>query len=69
MHLLYPDGRTQEVLIALRALLSGNQCAVGFGPESLSDLLYQERLLPYRADASEIEFALEALRAEDEVLS
>lgn len=65
---LYPTGRTQEVLVALRGLLSRNPSAAHFGAESLSELLYQERFLSYRADPAELEPAIEALRVEGEVL-
>lgn len=65
----YTDDRTQEALIALRGLLSRNQCASHFGPETLSELLYAEGNLSRRMDAFEVEYALEALRVEGEVLA
>ena len=69
MHPLYPVGRTQEVLIALRELLSRNQCAAHFDLETLSELLYEERLLSCRPEPSEVQAAREALLVEDEVLA
>ena len=69
MHPLYAAARTQEVLIALRELLSRNQCAAYFDLETLSELLHEERLLFYRPGLSEVEAAREALLVEGEVLA
>lgn len=66
---LYPDDRMQEVLIALRGLLSRNPCAAEFGSETLSRLLCEEHLLAHRAPSHEIECAMEALCVEGEVLA
>ena len=65
---LYPAARTQEVLLALRELLSRNRCAAHFDSETLSELLHEERCLSYRPAIHELECALEALRIEGEVL-
>ena len=65
----YSTGRTQEALIALRVLLSQNPCAIRFGPETLSDLIYTEGCISRRMAVQEVEWALEALRVEGEVLA
>ncbi len=64
----YSNGRTQQILIALREFLSRNPCASWFGAETLSELLYAERYLPHYVDVSEVECLLDALRVEGEVL-
>jgi hypothetical protein len=66
---VYPEGRAQEVLIALRGLLSRHPCAARFCTEQLSELLYEERYLTYRVAEYEVECALEALSFESEVLA
>lgn len=65
MHSLYPDGRTQEVLAALRALFSRCPQAMSEGSQTQARLLWEGRYLPRWPADHEIETALEALRDED----
>jgi hypothetical protein len=62
------DDSTQELMLAMRALLSRNPCAASFGAETLVELLYLEHWLPCRVGTPEVECSLEALRIEGEVL-
>jgi hypothetical protein len=54
-----------EVYLVLRELFRKNPCAVRFGAETLSRLLFAERYLARRPAVFEIEAVLEALRDED----
>ena len=63
----YSNGRT-EGLIALRELFSRNPRAAQVGPETLSDLVYEEGYLSRKIAVHELECALEALIVEGEVL-
>ena len=60
---------TPEVLVAVRELLGRNSCAAHCGAEMISSLLYAECYLPYSAASHEVEWALEVLCVEDEVLA
>ena len=51
--------------LALRELFRKNPCAVRFGAETLSRLLFAERYLARRPAIFEIEAVLDALRDED----
>ncbi len=64
----YTSDRTQGALLALRELFSRNPCAARFGADTLSELLYKDRYLRRRVDASEVECVLEVLRVEGQVL-
>ncbi len=66
---LYSSDPAQEVLVALRDLLSHNPYAAYFGAETLSDLLYEGRYLSFSAAVHEVECVLQALQIEGEVLS
>ncbi len=66
---LYSSDPTQEVIMALRDLLSHNPCAAYFGAEILSESLYEEHYLSSSAAVHEVEYALEALRIEEEIVS
>jgi hypothetical protein len=67
-HRSIPDDSTQDLLIAVRSLVSAHPCAASLGAETLSELLYVERWLPYLADVHEVESILAALRIDGEVL-
>ena len=54
-----------EVYLALRELLRKNPCAMRFGAETLSRLLFAERYLARRPAEFEIEAVLDTLRYED----
>lgn len=60
---------TPAVLLAVREFLSRNPCAARFGAETISRLLYEDRYLSYCAAVHEVEYALEALFVEGEVLA
>jgi len=49
------------MFLALKELFSRNPCSMSFSIETLSKLIYEERLLSYRAAVREIECALVAL--------
>ena len=60
---------TPEVLAAVRKLLGRNPCVTYFDEETISSLLYQERYLPYRVAAHEVECVLEVLPIDGEVIA
>ena len=64
----YTSERIQAALIALRGLLSRNPCAAQFGAETLAGLLYAEGYFSHRLNVQEVEWALEVLRVEGEVI-
>jgi hypothetical protein len=67
---VYTTTDSIEVLLALRELFSRNRVAESFNNKKLAELIYRERLLPYRVAAHDVEIALEVLRgARDEVLA
>ena len=67
---VYTTTDSIEVLLALRELFSRNRVAESFNNKKLAELIYRERLLPYRVAAHDVEIALEVLRGtRDEVLA
>ena len=60
---------TPEVLVAVRELLGRNPCAVHFGAETSSRLLYVEHYLPYCVAGHEVKCVLEVLRIDGEVIA
>jgi hypothetical protein len=62
------NSEPQTVLDALRSMLSQYPQAATAGPETLAELHYERRFLPYRPETFEVEAALEALTIEGEVL-
>jgi hypothetical protein len=64
----YSNSGSQELLIALRGLLSRNPSAAQFSAETLAGLLYAEGYFPRRLNVQEVECALDVLRVEGEVL-
>ena len=67
-HKIVQDDPTQELLIAMRAFFSKNPCAAAFSVETISKLLHKEHYLSRPTTEYEVEGAVEALRAEEEVL-
>jgi hypothetical protein len=63
-----PTDNAAEVLVSLRDLFSHYPNAAHNGPEALSRLLLDQRLLPYEPSPNEVEAALEALVFEGRVL-
>ncbi len=65
----YKTSRERDnVLLALRELLSLRREAVDAQAEVLADLLYEQLFLSHRPEVFDVEVALEALRIEGEVL-
>jgi hypothetical protein len=66
---LYPTEPTarDDVLPALRDLLSQHPATMRSAADTLARLLWILRYLPYRPETFEVEAALEALRIEGEV--
>ncbi len=60
---------TDEVLPALRDLLSHHPAAASSSPEKLARRLYVLRYLPFRPEVCEVAAALEALCIEGEILA
>ena len=60
---------TPEVLAAVKELLVRNPCAVHFGAETISRLLYVEHYLPHRVAGHEVDRVLEVLRIDSEVVT
>jgi len=58
-----------EIFLSLRELFSTNRIAESFDNETLAELLYRERYVSRRVDASEVEAAREALLTNDELLA
>lgn len=58
-----------NVLPAVRELISNSPEAACCGAETVAELLYTGRFLPYRPAIFAVEAALEALRVEGEILS
>jgi hypothetical protein len=58
----------EEVLPAVRELISWHPTAAYKSPNTLARLLWILRYLPYRPEIFKVETALEALRVEGEVL-
>ena len=54
----------EDVLPALRELLSQHPAVTYKSPDTLARLLWMLRYLPYRPETFEVEAALEALRIE-----
>jgi len=67
---LYPSEPTapEDVLPAVRELISEHAAAAYKSSETLARLLWVLRYLSYRPEVFEVEVALEALRVEGEVL-
>ena len=63
-----PTDNAADLLVSLRDLFSHYPSAAYDGPEALSRLLLDQRLLPYEPSPSEVEAALEALMFEGRVL-
>jgi hypothetical protein len=58
----------QTVLGALRSMLSQHPQATTAGSETLAELLYERRFVPYRPAVFDVDVALEALRVEGDLL-
>lgn len=61
------DSRNDEVLPAVRELLSHHPAAQSCGAEALARMLHVLRFLPYRPAPCEVGAALEALLVEGEL--
>ena len=59
---VYTAADSLEVFPVLSELLAKNRCALEFGAETLTELLYAEHYILRRVAAHEVEIALEALR-------
>jgi hypothetical protein len=68
---LYPSetATNEEILPALRDLLSQCSAAAQEGPEALSEMLYTGGYLPFRPASADVEAAREALFVEGRVLA
>lgn len=62
-----PVYNNDEVLPALREMISQHPTAMRNGPETLARLLYVLRYLSYRPSVYAVEEALEALQVEGEL--